>query len=217
MNYKTKINDFITTPFNKEHFMYDNQNYDAEYTITLKECILSNLDLWGGITTGLIEPLDTEFKYAFVSRYSFSEIGFSTWDAFKSKLLYKLETSHARYNKLYTLYKEQILKDPLLSQKFKTTNNINMLVSQAVEGSSLSKYNDTPQSQITAIDDGYLTSLSDIKSTNDGTTSSEGLNVVDNEGYTEQEINLLDNYRKKFIDILSVIIEDFKDLFILIY
>ena len=59
--------------------------------------------------------------------------------------------------------------------------------------------NETPQSKISHLDDGYLSHLSDNKIDNVADTNSESGSLTIMTGMTDQEINLFVNYKKNKI------------------
>ena len=196
--------------------MYDVQDYDAKYTIKLGTALASGLELFD-FETGLNEPLNTEFKELFEYRYAPMEIGFSTWGEFKYHFMHTLKVASEKYNKLYELYKSQLLSDPLINNKMTTNNQFNSQVNQILDSFTKTRMNETPQSKITSLDDGYLSHLSDNKIDNTADTNSESGSLTIMTGMTDQEINLFVNYKNKIGNIIDEILNDFRNLFMVIY
>lgn len=196
--------------------MYDIQDYDAKYTIKLGTAVANGLELFD-FETGLNEPLNSIFKDNFYYKYAPYEIGFSTWGEFKYNLIYEVKNKAQVYNKLYQLYTEQLASNPLINSKMITKNDFNSVVNQIVDSINKTRIQDTPQSKVTVLDDGYLSNVSDSKSDNTSDTISESGSLTEMSGMTEQEINLFVNYKNKIGNIIDELINDFRNLFMVIY
>lgn len=161
--------------------------FDLDYSLTFKEA----------------------FEEEFNLRYKLEEVGFETWAEFKHAVQVILKQKSKVYEKIYTLYEAQFEKEnPLLSAKAKTTQT-NTATNTAT---GRQRFNDTPESQITTLDEGYLTSISD----NTNTGSAEAETETQYEALNEQEINLLENYSRKLRNIVSDLVNEFRTCFMLI-
>lgn len=199
------------------NFMYDVQDYTAVYTMTLKKCYDNNLKLWENIETGLDIDLENEVIDIFNKKYSSYEVGYTTWGEFINQIQADFLENCKMWNLKYNLLNEQYLKDPLFNQKFSTTNNIINNMTQTLNGYNINKRNDTPQGQITALNDGYLTELTDSTVNNENIGTNDTTATTEYLGVNDQEINLLNNYLNKIRNITTEIINYLRDNFMLLY
>lgn len=245
----------------KNHISY-NVDYDfADYTITLKSLTdTHNFDLWD-FETGLVSPLDESVKQLFEQKFAFVEIGFPTAERFKHELKTMFLENHPRWNRLFNLYEDVLSKDPLIESKLSTSTNLASDVNQIVDGqvnseteqtttgstsgtgssesSTRRRFNDTPESSVSSLDDGFLSGLQDeeTESTSSSTATDNSSNTIEATtkdekeikteteqtttsetiGFSKQEIDLLTNYKNQYLDIVSSIVGELRSLFIYLY
>lgn len=173
---------------------------ENDFTIKLADLIDEGFVLFSD-TYPLTPALKTEFEKLFIDTYLMREIGFPTVAEFKRQVYLDLNKKSKHYNKLFEVFADALLSDPKINQRITTNTIINALSGVL----SVNKFNDTPKGKITAITDGYLSSLGE---TDTDATSETSSNMI-YEGFTDQEINLINNYASKLRDIMS----EFVDMF----
>lgn len=206
---------------NYTHDMYDviNDTYgdDPQYTITLKMAYEKGLTLWDKVNVDLGDnALNDEFKRLFDQHYYAHEIGQSTWGAFVHYIKDKLDMDKLLIQRKLTLYNEMLTKDPYLSQRISTNTTLSNLITTALTGESDSVFNETGQGSTATIDEGYMTNQSKTGTTNNTTQNTTGDSDVIVEGFTQQEIDLLENYSNKVKDILGDYVLSFRNHFMLV-
>ena len=184
-----------------------------------------------------------EFKILW--HYYTREIGLETYGLWKMKLRDKMQIMMPYYNKLYE--SELIEFNPMwttdytrsgsesLSQSESTSTSLSTSesdsTSSSANGSEWNLYQDTPQNQLSDVQNyAYLTNATNVKN-NGNTSASESRQsatstrgdrlALDTKGYLERiygrqgnnPSKLLEDYRDTFLNIDAMIIENLKDLF----
>lgn len=207
---------------------------DNRFTMSLRNLYEEGFNLFD---VGDNYPLDEEYKEAFESlflaQYWLREIGQPVWHTFKHLLYVDLKKISMVYNRKIAVFEQAFASDPNVSQRMSTSTVAQALSSTAQNSAfsneqtskSVNKFNDTPKGKLTAITDGYLTSLGEIE--NEGTTENETTTNNESEqnnnsntiyeGFTQQEIDLISNYASKLRNIISEMVDELDSNFFQIY
>lgn len=170
------------------------------FTIKLKDLIEQGFEMFDD-SYDLTEAYKDRFEELFIETYLMQEIGFPTVDEFKRQVYLDLKRECKKFNVLIANFETAISLDPLVNQKLTTS----AVVASLTGSTSTNKFNDLPKGKITAITDGYLTSLGETSTDANSDVTSETVF----EGFTEAQINLIENYNRKLEDMLV----KFVDLF----
>lgn len=170
------------------------------FTIKLKDLIEQGFEMFDE-SYDLTEAYKDRFETLFIETYLMQEIGFPTVDEFKRQVYLDLKRECKKFNVLIANFETAISLDPLVNQKLTTS----AVVASITGSSSTNKFNDTPKGKITAITDGYLSSIGEASTDANSDVTSETVF----EGFTEAQINLIENYNRKLEDMLV----NFVDMF----
>lgn len=160
-----------------------------------------------------------------IDTYYFREIGFETIAQFKHYLKVKLNNVMPYYNELYASvglvtkdnYNTNLNTTEEHSRTVDTSNN------QISEAGSTGKsiFSDTPQAKLQGLD--YATSINEEDSTTSGTAEGATKTIEDyiiksaGSGGMRYNADILMEWRKSFINVDLLIIEELNDLFMNIY
>lgn len=154
-----------------------------------------------------------EIETLFLRTYNFHEIGFETIDRFEYELQTKFLQIMPYYNKLYSTTKLEIL--PLIDSKVVETYVGSSTAAGNSSGSNSGKDFNYPQN------DDPLTDLPASSQSNNSSSSYTNGNDMDYtktvEGLSQSQSKLLKEYRSTILNITKMVIDECKDLFILIY
>lgn len=183
---------------------------ENRYTTTLRE-VMEVLALEGDTLFDFEYPLKADyqeiFEDLFKNRFLMREIGFTSVGRFLHELKVMANEVTPKYNKLIEVYEGEI--NPLLSYKNITKGEI----LNETKSKTQSRMNDTPNSKVTSLDDGYLSNLADSENESENKSTTDQLS----EGFTKEQIELLDNYKSKMVNIYVELLDEFNDLFIKLY
>ena len=164
----------------------------------------------------LDDELKADFEENFLTHYMFRRIGFDTYMSFKIHLKDKLNQIMSKYNKLLSEFSEL----DFLGTSETHTRNIESESSSSSSGSSSvtsdNRYSDTPQNQLTDVQDGtYLTDYTYNQQSGEngaeasGSSSSEE-NITIHRGDSSDEYIKMQN---KIFNIYSSIYKECDSLF----
>lgn len=170
-----------------------------------------------------------------LKHYYTQEIGEETAGLWKLRLNTRLNEIMPLYNKLYEtellkfnpLYEADYYREGNRKGSQHDQENGSMNRQNAPKDSTWTLYNDTPQGDITNIEqNGYLTSATHVISDGTGSTENQQNNRIADIGTTEDYLEhvygkmagksyaqLILEYRETFLNIDMMIIEELKDLF----
>lgn len=205
-------------------------DYYSEYTISLQELIESQeINIFD---FHYESEFKEELERRFIERYYFREIGYETYSMWHYKFKERWVNRINHYSKLFEQYKDI---DPLLDYKEVRTyvenelskGSENSVGSMSGTGSTTGKdtQRDTP---ITAYEDSdYVSFVADNSSESESSQSSDVTSVKDNDKNVEVEetktilnegqLKRLNEFVDKFKDLQERFINEFVDLFMLIY
>ena len=166
----------------------------------------------------------SQFEKSFIDYYYFYEIGSETIDRWKHTLKARLNKIMPYYNELYKTTLFEI--DPLITQRIEETiadstetTNANTNIQTSADDANTSE-SDYPQTS----------PITDIPSRRVGTEASGTTEINSNgsadvardysriiEGFTGNQSELVKAYRANILNITSMLIDDLKTLFILVY
>jgi hypothetical protein len=208
----------------------------AKYTTQLRSLIDGGYDIFAGWDFDIFDNAYTGvLKTKIIDRYYFREIGFETAEQFKHFLKMKMNEIMPYYNELYR--SALIMQDP----NFNPLNNLNTTTSETRTTSSESlgsgssqstnsdtnktTFNDTPQAKLQDLD--YATELteSEAEGTSGASTTSEGtinstdeyIQTVTGSGGMRYPADIIIEWRKAFINIDVLILDELNTLFMNIY
>jgi hypothetical protein len=197
----------------------------AKYTTQVKSIIESGYDLFDfdypifdSNYRGVLEQKIIDFYY-------FREIGLETVGQFKHFLKSKLNLIMPYYNQLYES-NGLVTKDNYninLDNTITRTNTVNTDSSGESTGNNNDKtvFSDTPQAKLQELD--YATNLtegsadSEVKSSGKSTTIEDYQEHLLGNGSMRYNADILMEWRKSFINIDQLIINELQDLFMNIY
>jgi hypothetical protein len=208
----------------------------AKYTTQLRSLIDGGYDIFAGWDFDLFDnAYYGVLKTKIIDRYYFREIGFETAEQFKHFLKMKMNEIMPYYNEMYR--SALIMQDP----NFNPLNNLNTTTTETRttsseslgSGSSQSTnsdtnktiFNDTPQAKLQDLD--YATELteSEAEGTSGASTTSEGsisstdeyIQQVTGSGGMRYPADIIIEWRKAFINIDVMILDELNTLFMNIY
>lgn len=166
-----------------------------------------------------------EFETLFLNRYMFRRIGQDTYMSFKIHLKVKLQTIMPKYNMLLSEFDDLDFKGQreTISRTKDNTRETESEINTETTTNNISenKYSDTPQDDLTSVQDGsYLTDYT--YNTNDGTNNSTSTNNGTENGTEVESIirdsgDNLDEYIKFNDQIFNIYEEIFKQCDSLFY
>lgn len=168
------------------------------------------------------DELKREFCKKILRYFYTREIGFEVYGLWKLKLNSKLLMIMPYYNKMYE--SELIEFDPFNDTDITRTHTLNRNTtdSKKENGTSkvINKFSDTPQGALTDVEKGrYLTNANINESTGENASNGNGsLNDEYKERVTGKQgsqnySQLLINYRKTFLKVDQMVMEELEDLF----
>jgi len=165
-----------------------------------------------------------QFEKSFIDYYYFYEIGSETIDRWKHTLKARLNKIMPYYNELYKTTLFEI--DPLITQRLtetiadstETTNASTNIQTSADDAST--NESDYPQtSPTTDIPSRRVgteaTGTTEINSNGSGDVTRDYSRII--EGFSGNQSELIKAYRANILNITSMLIDDLKTLFILVY
>lgn len=208
---------------NKPFDFSSNTIIDGKYNITLDEYVVElygsdYVDFFDNVF-GVISPssFETELRKAFQNTYKYYELAYNTTVEFEHEMRSIWENNKEKWEKMATVQIEMLQISPIMSGYFKTTTDVNSLITSVLDGTITSKYADTPQSKVTSIGDGYLSSISEGQQDNTTTNDSHTDSVVEMEQANKQAFELFENFKNNFETIVETAVKKFRKLFLLIY
>lgn len=218
---------------------------NTKMTLELREIIESGVDIWDFDYPSYYKGDDKKaFEQKVIDHFYFRQIGFETVGRFKHQLKSKVREIMPYYLQLYKSVEiMDKIEDPFgnvdITETFEQTSTgqssgtaqSNSSNSSAGQSSGTSKMLDTPEGQVTLIDDGYLTRMTqdegNSSQTDSGesssTTSSENSGTVrhtftkkGNQGVNTYAHDMFE-YRKSFINVDMQVIEELNCLFLGVY
>lgn len=213
----------------------------AEYTLELRTMAHNN-NVFTFDYDFYDDAMKPKFEQTFIEHYFFDEIGFETIDKFKQRLQAKLNRIAPYYAQLYLTEIEAKKANFMLNKDLKETfireiDNLNTVLSNVdstsnseINSSGTSINSDTPEGSISDIER-YMTNA--MKNNGTDTTTQNGVSTANstntgkgtektelisqgNIGITSSGQLLLD-WRKTLININEQIIDECKDLFMMVY
>jgi hypothetical protein len=208
----------------------------AKYTTQLRSLIESDYDIFSGWTYDLFDnAYRGVLQKKILDRYFFREIGFETAEQFKHNLKMKMNEIMPYYNELYKSV--AMMQDP----NFNPLNNLNTTTKDTRTTSSESlgsgtsqsthqdtnktTFNDTPQAKLQDLD--YATEFTEVESegtggassTSEGTisTTDEYISQVTGSGGMRYPADIIIEWRKAFINVDVLILDELNTLFMNIY
>lgn len=197
----------------------------AKYTTQLRSLIETGYDVFD-FDYPLFDPgYKSVLEQKIIDTYYFREIGFETAAQFKHFLKVKMNNIMPYYNELYGTI-GLITKDDYfvnLNTTEEHSRTVDSTNNQSSTATSHGKniFSDTPQAALQDLD--YATSLSEddneTSGTADGTAKTIEEYIVKNTGGGGMRYNadILMEWRKSFINVDLLIIEELNDLFMNIY
>jgi hypothetical protein len=213
------------------------ENPMSSYTSQLRNYIET-----GGTVFDFDYPIFNEayravLEQTIIDTYYFREIGVETFEQFKHYLKVKMNTIMPYYNQLYN--SEALVTKDNYNINLNTTETVTRTVDHESNETSHSDttsnetsndvnvFSDTPQAKLQGLD--YATSLTDRDGTNEVTSQGEGSTDVtgnttetaetkiSGSGGMRYNSDILMEWRKTFLNIDKMIIEELQDLFMNIY
>ncbi len=180
----------------------------ANYTITIEELIENGVELFDDFPI-FNEAYRQILKDRIIEFYYLREIGSETVGAFKHRLNARLRLIMPYYNEMYksTLFEF----DPLLNYQIKEVFTRNIVNT----GKSKALFSDTAQGRITLEDSQHISEITD-GSTDDEGTEEFNRTMEGNIG-VQTYSTLLTDFRKTFINVDKMIIDELNNLFMLVY
>ncbi len=162
-------------------------------------------------------PFEKEFAKLFLEKFRWKEIGNPNPVIFMKLIRETYLGNIKKWNRTFELFENTLSNDPTLEQMFTTESTNKIDSSGSLTNYVLHKFSDTPQSQVSVLDDGYLTNVSD--NSEDATTENlqEAEAEVVYKGHSKQEIELVENYYEKFRNIVKNAVNEFDTCFLTIY
>ena len=154
-----------------------------------------------------------ELEKKIIDHYAMQQIGFETFGRFKYELNVRMREIMPYYVELYktTLFEY----NPIENYNMTEGSEENVKSSGSSEGTSLEKFSDTPQSEVSNLDK-YLSSATQ----NEGTNKSTGASDTKHTAWRKGNIgvmstqNLIQQERDIILNIDKLIIDELKDLFL---
>lgn len=208
----------------------------AKYTTQLRSLIDNGYDVFAGWDFDIFDHAYAGvLKTKIIDRYYFREIGFETAEQFKHFLKMKMNEIMPYYNEMYKSV--AMMQDP----NFNPLNNLNTTTTDTRTTSSESLgtgtsqstntdnsktiFNDTPQAKLQDLD--YATEMTEnesngtggASSTSEGTisTTDEYVSHVTGSGGMRYPADIIIEWRKAFINIDVMILDELNTLFMNIY
>lgn len=172
------------------------------------------------------EELKTEFCKKILRYFYTREIGFEVYGLWKLKLNVKLQMIMPYYNKMYE--SELIKFDPLHDTDLTRTHTLNRETSDNrkdnAESKFINKFSDTPQGGLKNVESGeYLTNATITESNGQNISNGNGTlddkfteNVSGKSGSTNYS-DMLIKYRKTFLKVDQMVMDELEDLFMQIW
>lgn len=173
----------------------------SNYTLTIQQILHEDINIFDS-DYGINELHKARFEENFINYYMFSEIGFETCGRFIFELNSKLKLITPYYNKLYETV-DLIKVDDIL-------HNYDLKEESTREINGLNKFSDTPQGEISNLEN-YLTQANENTAIEKFTT-----NRVGNIG-VQTASDILRGYREELINIDKMLIDELRNLFMMIY
>jgi hypothetical protein len=197
----------------------------AKYTTQVKSIIESGYDLFDFDYPIFDEAYRGVLESKIINHYYFREIGLETVGQFKHFLKTKLTIVMPYYNQLYES-NGLVTKDNYninLDNTITRTNKIETDSSGESTGNNNDKtvFSDTPQAKLKDLD--YATNLTDgessseVSSTGRSSTIEEYQEHLLGNGSMRYNADILMEWRKSFINIDQMVIDELQDLFMNIY
>ena len=167
----------------------------------------------------------SRFEKLFLKHYYLREIGFETIEMFRLKVNDRLQMILPRYNKLYAHQDDEInpyINSYLHEETHSEGTNENGETTN-IESDDTTTQSDTPQGILTDLKEGRYTSYATIQvGNNETTTNGSGSNENDFERTIEslQGMTKQDAFRQYMMNLFSIdemLVEEFSDLFMLIW
>lgn len=209
----------------------------AQYTLTLKQLMENNVPLFNFNYPIFNEEYRPILEDKFIRHFYFREIGFETIGRFLFELETKLNEIMPFYNKLYD---STLLEfDPLLNYQVKETyekvnvgntqGNANSNTTGSQNEKTNQLFSDTPQGRVDFNTYSHVTTMSqDVNtssSSNDSSISQSQTNNDREEFVRTMEGNigvqtfsqLINDYRKTFINVDLMVMDELNELFMRVY
>ena len=209
----------------------------AQYTLTLKQLKENNVPLFNFNYPIFNEEYRPILEEKITRHFYFREIGFETIGRFLFELETKLNEIMPFYNKLY---ESTLLEfDPLLNYQVKETyekkmtgnsqGNANSITTGSQNDKSNNLFSDTPQGRVDFESSSHVTTMaqdvSSSTSTNDSNITQSQSNNDREEFVRTMEGNigvqtfsqLINDYRKTFINVDLMVMDELNELFIRVY
>lgn len=209
----------------------------AQYTLTLKQLMENNVPLFNFNYPIFNEEYRPILEDKFIRHFYFREIGFETIGRFLFELETKLNEIMPFYNKLY---ESTLLEfDPLLNYQVKETyekvnvgntqGNANSNTTGSQNEKTNQLFSDTPQGRVDFNTYSHVTTMSqDVNtssSSNDSSISQSQTNNDREEFVRTMEGNigvqtfsqLINDYRKTFINVDLMVMDELNELFMRVY
>ena len=146
----------------------------AQYTLTIKQIIENNVDIFNFDYPLFDESYREVFQKKFIDHFYFREIGFETVGRFIFHLREQLNLIMPYYNKIYL---SQAIKQNI-TDNYDITETYNRVTlgRTEVEGEVNNKnlYSDTPKKKIDIETNDFITSITKDSSTNENLVTDEG-------------------------------------------
>lgn len=209
----------------------------AQYTLTLKQLKENNVPLFNFNYPIFNEEYRPILEDKIIRHFYFREIGFETIGRFLFELETKLNEIMPFYNKMY---ESTLLEfDPLLNYQVKETyekmnvgntqGNANSNTTGSLNEKTNQLFSDTPQGRVDFNTSSHVTTMSQDVNTsstsNDSTISQSQSNNNREEFVRTMEGNigvqtfsqLINDYRKTFINVDLMVLDELNDLFMRVY
>jgi hypothetical protein len=197
----------------------------AKYTTQLRSMVESGVNIFDFDYPMFNEAYKPILEQKIIDTYYFREIGFETAAQFKHFLKIKMNTIMPYYNQLYNSEGLITRDDYFINHNSKETHTRTVDSSSHEKSTSKSNseevFSDTPQAKLQDLD--YATTMTDSTAQGDGEVdgtaqTTESLTIeLTGGGGLRYNADILMEWRKSFLNVDLLIIEELNELFMNIY
>ena len=191
----------------------------SKYTIELREILAGPLEalFWNSIPNlkYMSESYRDNFKQAFFEKYAFREIGFTTTGRFAFEVNTKIGRVYDMYNDLFTkLTPEKITSiDPFIDNK--RTSKVNVESNTTATATADNRDITTPAEPDYDINVSGADNVSIGK--NDSNATANEVTIAEEKTTSKNEMELLREYKNKWVDLMDDLTDEFNNLFMRCY
>lgn len=210
-------------------------DYNSKVTVELGEIVDNGVDIWDFEHTSFYENEadQKDFEQKFIDRYRFRQIGQETVGRFLHYFRSKVRELTPYYLDLYESVRlMHSVEDPFQAYDLtetlerKTTNTGSSSSESSDNGSSTTKFSDTPQNYVTEGQIGnYLTEVTENDGVNNSSASGSSSGTGTEEYTLTRKGNIgvqplgqeIEAYRKAVINVDEKFFDEFNNLFLMVY